>query len=166
MRVTRLLALGLIVLFALSATLPVYAAKTTYKAGGQLTGYENTYSSSIVSGHWSVSVVGNEVEMKLFYVELNLDEVENSPVGTRDEFRYTLQSVGTPVIDANGVLTFNCVFEVRKLWTQMNGTKTWRVFTMDGAVTVSEDGLHIDLYYYTPIPQDFDILGVTNYIKK
>jgi hypothetical protein len=37
---------------------------------------------------------------------------------------------------------------------------------MNGAVTVSEDGLHIDLYYYTPIPQDFDILGVTNHIKK
>ena len=111
--------------------------------------------------------MGNEVEMKLFYVELNLDEVENSPVGTRDEFWFTtLQSVDTPVIDTNGVLTFNCVFEVRKLWTQMDGTKMWRVFTMDGAVTVSEDGLHIDLYYYTPIPQDFDILGVTNHIKK
>jgi len=170
LRKSLIVVLGLVMLFASTALLPAYAAKKTYKAGGIVTNYGNAWTSEIVSGHWSVTVVGNEItDFKLFYIEENLpdgESVENSPAGSRDNFWYTLTSADNVKID-KGVLTFDCIMHIDKLWTKMDGTKEW--YRWESAVfhiRVDSDEFVLDRPPFEGSPeQDFDVYGVTNHLK-
>lgn len=169
MKRNYLLALGLVVILTM-LVLPASAKKeNTYSAQGKLTDYEGAWTSRIVSGTWSVTVIdGQVVEFSIHYVEENLSsgEPENSPVGSKDIFWNDLTWASTPDISADKVLTFDCTGRVTKLWSTMDGGKEWVTWNSDPNiwhVTVGPDGILIEKP--SSYGENWNTLGTTTKIK-
>ena len=107
------------------------------------------------------------VDFRVFYVERNLMEiVEDSPVGSYDQFWHTLTWFGNVQI-VEDTLTFDCTMHITKLWTKMDGTKEW--YSWESAllhITVGSEGFLLDRPLIDPtLYQYFDVLGNTSYLK-
>lgn len=165
MRKSIVFAVGFI-LFLTAVAVPVNAEKKTFSAGGAVTGYVDTWTSKIIAGTWSVSVRGDDIDFKVFYVEENLDTgyPEYSPIGSHDQFWDEMTWHSAPVITGD-TLTFDCIFHVNKLWSTLDGGKQWYYWdTVIQHITISPQGLYID----KPLGddgQDWDTVGTVTHIK-
>jgi len=136
-------------------------------ASGTIDGYVDAWSSEIISGKWSVHVKGDELVYKAMYKEHNLDEIENSPVGSVDIFTHTL-TTDMYEIDED-VLTFEGPMQVKKVWTKLDWTKEVRRWDSEVIITVTPDTFFLDSLPVGPGPgdlgQDWDREGTTTRFK-
>jgi len=133
----------------------------TGSASGVVARYVNTYSSKIVSGSWSLKVDRMGPLFKIGYKEKNLDPaVEDSPYGSVDGF-YGYSTLERVVSQTDNKIIIECILHLDKDWVMMDGTHQWVQFDFPALITVTSNGLTIDLP--TPIlGQNFDIKGSTN----
>jgi hypothetical protein len=135
-------------------TIPVYAKSVDYKANGKLVTYDYDpwATAEVVNGRWSVKVKGGEVDFKAFYRERNLDEAEQSPVGSIDHFWISLVGLESVTIDYDtGECRITGTFSVRKKWWILPDEPDYPPpvewlkpqWTGWGEVTVSETGIVI-----------------------
>jgi hypothetical protein len=99
--------------------IPAHAESVDYKANGKLVTYDYDpwATAEVVNGRWSIIVKGDEVEFKAFYRERNLDEEEQSPVGSIDHFWISLVELETITIDYDtGECEITGDFYVKKKW--------------------------------------------------
>ena len=165
MRKGPILAVGFVI-FLMMATVLVNAEKKSFSAGGAVTAYVDVWTSGVVGGTWSVSVKGDTIDFRVYYLEENLQSgyPEFSPVGTVDHFNDVMTWYSTPVITGD-TLTFDCTFHVQKLWCTMDGGREWYYWdTAIQHVTISPAGLYID----KPLGDDgqnWDTVGTVTHMK-
>lgn len=142
--------------------LPVSAKKPglRYGANGKLENYVDAWSAEIVNGHWHVKVKDGDLEFRAYHRERNLDEIENSPIGSVDHFWLSLTNVGSFVIDED-TLTIECTIHVDKLWWNIDtGLPEWVEWEYSGVViTVNSESIYIDSPQLGD--QDWDRVGPT-----
>lgn len=119
MRIRTYCALALILMFAVSV-FPVSAKSSVdYRANGKLEVYGVVQpGAEVINGHWRVKVKDGKVDFAAYYRERNLDQaIEQSPVGTIDEFWIYLTNLDSVDIDqSTGECTIKGTFYVKKKW--------------------------------------------------
>ena len=135
--------------------IPVYAEPVDYKANGKLVEYGVADPNcEVINGRWSIVVKGeDDVVFKAFYRERNLvEEVENSPVGSIDEFWISLIDIDTVDIDYDtGACTITGDFNIKKKWWILPDNPdypyppqfVWQDSQRTGVVTIDETGITI-----------------------
>lgn len=165
---SKLILLGVILLL-LTQTVPISAKvnKPILTASGTIDSYEDTWSAEIISGKWSIQVKGDILIYKAKYKERNLDEIEDSPVGSIDIFTHNL-STDSYEIDGN-VITFEGTMQVKKVWTKLDWTKEVMYWDSDVKITVTPDKFFLDSLPFGSGPgtldQDWDRTGTTTCFK-
>ena len=123
MKKKTILLLSCVLIISMLAIPPVHAKKESYeyRANGKLVKYGvATTAAEVVNGRWSVKVKDGEVDFKAFYRERNLDDTEQSPIGTIDEFWIYLDYVISYGI-VGDTLTIRGNFHVDKKWWILPG---------------------------------------------
>jgi hypothetical protein len=158
-----------VILILLTQAAPVSAKqeKLILKASGTLDSYVEAWSSEIISGKWSIQVKGDELVYKATYKELNLDEIEDSPVGSVDIFTHTL-TTDSYEIEGN-VLTLEGTMHVKKVWTKLDWTIEVQHWDSDIIITLTPDTFFLDSLPFGAGPgtldQDWDREGTTKHFK-
>ena len=168
MKKKSILVLALILTMTTITVLPISAKKPiTYQARGTIDSYADAWSSEVISGSWSVRVKGDKLTYTAMYRELNLDEIEDSPVGSVDIFTHKFT---TDDFEIDGdVLTFEGWIQVKKVWVKLDWKR--EVVRWDGhvTITITPDTYYLDSDPQGPGPgvlgQDWDRLGTTTRLR-
>ena len=167
---TRPLIVAAVLILAIAIIVPVSAKKPTrLEASGTIDGYVDVPSAMIVSGHWSVTVKEGVLQYKAIYHELNLDIIENSPVGSVDIFTHTFTCGPDDYELKDNVLTFSGTIERWKVWSKIDGTTEPLLANQLVSITITKDTFFLDSSPQGPGPgpsgNDWDRYGKTNYFK-
>jgi len=165
--------IGLVLLLTMAgvSTMLISANKPiTYKAIGTIDSYVDAWSAEVISGHWSVQIVDDELEFRATYCELNLDGiVELSPVGSVDIFTLTLTTddfdIKPHARSSNHVLTFSGMIQHRKVYVKPDWEREIQYQEYDATITITPDTFYEDYEPSGPVDQDWHIVGTTIVIQ-
>jgi hypothetical protein len=180
----------LLLLATLSASLllPTTSAEKPdfmLKASGDLIEYKYGWTAEILEGKWSVHVSDGDpapgpydpvVKFKAQYLELNLDEIEGSPVGTVDKFWWNMENiVGFDIDPVPGgdpdpepyILYLNGDIRVKKASWRLDSGKyeVYEYIWYDVVITIDRETGELLVDLPVSAGQDWDIAGTTTKIS-
>ncbi|MBD3204944.1 hypothetical protein GF319_01210 [Candidatus Bathyarchaeota archaeon] len=131
----------------------------THYAYGTLDNYDEVEASAeVVSGFWNLKVLGDKVWFNGYYLEKNLDQREDEPIGSTDIFEWEMDGKPRMSWDENN-LTIEGNMKITKTAAMHDGTykQTTTIITQTLIFNFDEGEFLRDTY--PPDPEDPDIYG-------